>query len=111
MVYAYTSLISKHNLFREEGGEDKYNILNELTMVKQPKILGTSPWLLLLQAAMFTAEAMAIYKAVKYIHTEHTNIKTKLIILSDSLSNLICITNTQNPTDITKLILEIKFDL
>jgi len=49
---------------------------------------------------------IAIYKAIKYIHTEDANTKTKFILLSDSFSNLIAISNTQNPTDITKLIQE-----
>ncbi|XP_060880770.1 uncharacterized protein LOC132952480 [Metopolophium dirhodum] len=61
------------------------------------------------QASIFTAEAMAIYKAVKYFHTEYSNHQTKCIILSDSLSNLIAITNTRNQTDITKLIQEETF--
>ncbi|KAL4148382.1 hypothetical protein QTP88_002640 [Uroleucon formosanum] len=61
------------------------------------------------QASIFTTEAMAIYKAVKYLHTEYVNHQTKCIILSDSLSNLIAITNTRNQTDITKLIQEETF--
>jgi hypothetical protein len=56
------------------------------------------------QASIFTAEAMSIYKAVKYLHTEYANIQTKFIKLSDSLRNLIAITNTRNQSDITKLI-------
>jgi len=47
---------------------------------------------------------MVIYKAVKYIHKEYANHQTKFIILSDSLSYLIAITNTHNQPDITKLI-------
>lgn len=43
------------------------------------------------QASIFTAERMTIYKAIKYIHTEHTNNKTKYVILSYSLSNLVAI--------------------
>lgn len=49
---------------------------------------------------------MAINKAVKYTHTEYANKKTKFSILSDSLGNSTAITNTQNSTDITKLIRE-----
>jgi hypothetical protein len=52
---------------------------------------------------------MAIYKAVKYLHTEYANPQNKFIILSDSLSNLIAITNTRNQSDITKLIQEETF--
>lgn len=58
------------------------------------------------QTSIFTAEAMVINKVVKYIHTVYTNTKSKLIVLSDSLSNLSAITNKQNTTDITKLIQE-----
>jgi hypothetical protein len=61
------------------------------------------------QTSIFTAESMAIYKAVKYLHAEYANHQTKCIILSDSLSNLIAITNTQNQTDSTKLIQEETF--
>jgi len=58
------------------------------------------------QASIFTAEGMAIYKVIKFINTEYTYTKTKFIILTDSPSNLVAITNIQNPTDITKLIQE-----
>lgn len=61
------------------------------------------------QTSIFTAEAMAIYKAVKYIHTEYANHQTKFIIVSDSLGNLITITNTRKQPDITKLIQEGSF--
>lgn len=57
-----------------------------------------------LQASIFTAEAITIYNTLKYNHTEYTNTKTKFIILSDSLSNLIVLTNTQNTTDVPKII-------
>jgi len=62
-----------------------------------------------LQASIFTAEAMAIYKAVKYIHIEYANHQTKYITLGDSLGNLIAITNTRNQPYITKLIQEESF--
>jgi hypothetical protein len=41
------------------------------------------------QTSIFTAEAIAIFKVIKYLHTEYaTTQKKKLTILSDSLSNL-----------------------
>ncbi|XP_025416330.1 uncharacterized protein LOC112687685 [Sipha flava] len=61
------------------------------------------------QASIFTAEAIAIYKAAKFFHSECVSPETKCIILSDSLSNLIAITNTSNPPDTTKLIQEETF--
>jgi len=61
------------------------------------------------QASIFTTEAIAIYKAAKYFHTEYVSSETKCTILSDSLSNIIAITNTRNPPDITKLIQEETF--
>lgn len=61
------------------------------------------------QASIFTAEGIAIYKAVKYFHTENVSSVTNCTILSDSLSNLIAISNTSNPPDITKLIQEETF--
>lgn len=52
---------------------------------------------------------MAAYEVVKYTHREYVKSKTKFIIISDSLSDLIANTNTLNPTDITKLIQEETF--
>lgn len=47
-----------------------------------------------LHASILTAESIAIYKAVEYLHTKYANIQTNFIILSDSLSSLIAFTNT-----------------
>lgn len=62
------------------------------------------------QVLIFTAETISIYKALNYVYTEHEiHSQTKYIIYSESLNNLMAITNMKNAFHIKKLIQEETF--
>ncbi|KAL4144026.1 hypothetical protein QTP88_006263 [Uroleucon formosanum] len=56
------------------------------------------------KCSIYTAEAIAIYKAVQNNIINKETSHNKYLILSDSLSSLTGINNLTNPTDISKLI-------
>jgi hypothetical protein len=59
-------------------------------------------WRLSEKYSMYTAEALAIFKAIKYTISEINN--NNITIYSDSLSTLTSLKNIQNPTEVVRKI-------
>ena len=56
-----------------------------------------------LKCSFYTAKVLAIYKAVQNTMKNNNRSHNNYLIISDSLSNLIGISNPTDPTDISKL--------
>ncbi|KAF0769812.1 Uncharacterized protein FWK35_00001706 [Aphis craccivora] len=63
------------------------------------------------ECSIYTAEALAIYKALQNITINKETSCNKYLILSDSLGSLTGINNLTNPSDISKLIHEETYEL
>jgi ribonuclease HI len=63
------------------------------------------------ECSIYTAEALAIYKALQNIIINKETSHNKYLILSDSLSSLTGVNNLTNPSDIFKLIHEKTYEL